>query len=491
MKILYSILIILGYQLTASAQQVHFIYLQSENGKPFYVKMQETVHSATSSGYLILSGLKDSTYDFLIGFPSTRMEARFSVPVSGKDRGFLVREWEQSLGLFDLQQLNMIRPRDEGKKNTSFTLRTDDFSTLLAKAANDSTLLYSYEPIKSDIAQVPNTPVVEAPKPVNDETAVNRDSQSGNSTATGSRENQPVDSQTAKTDLVVQDNKSGQLAGNQSSNSPVHSGTMVSDNPVKTRPDSVALASIREVMEQPYRREEQVNLPDQEAVMSNNTVSNKNSALVTQPPALVEQAADSLVVKRDNPAEEPSKQVAEVAEIKRSVVKKVSQSSTTEGFGLLYLDQMETGTDTIRLLIPNPRFMLRQADTLKSDEPVRFLDRDQLPPTDSKPVAPVKKAGPSCPNQASENDFLKLRKNMAGRSSEDDMVDEAKKYFRNKCFTTEQVKFLSALFLTPAGKYQFFDLAFNHTSDRERFASLRSEISDAYYLNRFKALVGE
>ena len=139
MKILYSILIILGYQLTASAQQVHFIYLQSENGKPFYLKMQETVHSATSSGYLILSGLRDSTYDFLIGFPSTRMEARFSIPVTSKDRGFLVREWEQSLSLFDLQQLNMIRPRDDGKKNISFTLRTDDFSTLLAKAANDST----------------------------------------------------------------------------------------------------------------------------------------------------------------------------------------------------------------------------------------------------------------------------------------------------------------------------------------------------------------
>ena len=173
------------------------------------------------------------------------------------------------------------------------------------------------------------------------------------------------------------------------------------------------------------------------------------------------------------------------------MVKKVSQSSTSEGFGLLYLDKMETGTDTIRLLIPNPRFMLRQADTSKSDEPVRFLERDELPASDTKSMGSEKNAGPSCPSRATENDFLKLRKNMAGRSSEDDMVDEARKYFRNKCFTTEQVKFLSALFLTPAGKYRFFDLAYNHTSDRERFASLRSEISDAYYLNRFKALVGE
>ena len=80
---------------------------------------------------------------------------------------------------------------------------------------------------------------------------------------------------------------------------------------------------------------------------------------------------------------------------------------------------------------------------------------------------------------------------MAAKTSDDGMVSEAKKLFKNKCFTTDQIKNLGSLFLTSAGKYQFFDAAYLHVTDRDQFASLQSEITDAYYLKRFKALVGE
>lgn len=80
---------------------------------------------------------------------------------------------------------------------------------------------------------------------------------------------------------------------------------------------------------------------------------------------------------------------------------------------------------------------------------------------------------------------------MVVRESDEAMVEEAKKYFKTRCFTTEQIKNLSALFLTSSGKYQFFDAAFQHVSDQEHFTSLQSEIKDDYYLRRFKALLGE
>ena len=80
---------------------------------------------------------------------------------------------------------------------------------------------------------------------------------------------------------------------------------------------------------------------------------------------------------------------------------------------------------------------------------------------------------------------------MAGKLTDELMVDEAKKLFKKQCFTTEQIRNLSALFLTSAGKYQFFDAAFTSVSDKNNFPSLESEIKDAYYLKRFKALVGE
>jgi hypothetical protein len=69
------------------------------------------------------------------------------------------------------------------------------------------------------------------------------------------------------------------------------------------------------------------------------------------------------------------------------------------------------------------------------------------------------------------------------------MIAQARKYFKNKCYRTEQIKYLSTLFLTDEGKYRFFDAAYLHVSDQDKFISLQSEIIDSYYLNRFKALI--
>lgn len=97
----------------------------------------------------------------------------------------------------------------------------------------------------------------------------------------------------------------------------------------------------------------------------------------------------------------------------------------------------------------------------------------------------------ACRQTASEKDFMKLRKNMAGEETDEAMIDEARKVFRNKCFTVEQMRYLSTLFLTSAAKYQFFDASYHHVTDKQNFASLQTELKDEYYLKRFKALVGE
>ena len=114
----------------------------------------------------------------------------------------------------------------------------------------------------------------------------------------------------------------------------------------------------------------------------------------------------------------------------------------------------------------------------------------ELPATENTPLKKEDNKG-ACNNAASEKDFLKLRKKMAAKENDDEMIIEAKKEFRNKCYSVEQIRYLSTLFLTSAAKYQFFDAAFQHVSDRHNFASLQSEIRDDYYLRRFKALIGE
>src|SRR5215213_240789 len=117
MRIVYCFLFSICFTTAASAQKVYFIYLETENNSPFYVKMDDKLLSA-GSGYLIFSNLADSTYNFSIGYPSSGSESKFIVPVSGRDRGFLIKNFEQGPGLFDLQTLSVIRAQvDESRKN--------------------------------------------------------------------------------------------------------------------------------------------------------------------------------------------------------------------------------------------------------------------------------------------------------------------------------------------------------------------------------------
>jgi hypothetical protein len=183
----------------------------------------------------------------------------------------------------------------------------------------------------------------------------------------------------------------------------------------------------------------------------------------------------------------------------RSSVTRVGGSTVSDGVEMVYVDQMTTGaTDTIRIILPQENKAL---DTPKTEvkEDKKFLDiiadsSSVQPPVKENiaPVPDVRVQAPmtnNCLALANDNDFLKLRRKMAEKTNDDGMLDEAKKYFKVKCFTTEQVRNLSTMFLSAAGKYHFFDAALLHVSDLSDFPALESEIRDDYYIGRFKAML--
>lgn len=94
-----------------------------------------------------------------------------------------------------------------------------------------------------------------------------------------------------------------------------------------------------------------------------------------------------------------------------------------------------------------------------------------------------------CKAYASEEDFLKLRKKMVAEDTEDGMIAAAQKFLKSKCYTVLQVKNLSVLFLKDQGKYKFFDLAYAFVSDSHNFHTLENQLSEPYFISRFKAMV--
>lgn len=187
----------------------------------------------------------------------------------------------------------------------------------------------------------------------------------------------------------------------------------------------------------------------------------------------------------------------EIKPYKPSVVSRRSESSTSEGFGLVFLDEAEGATDTIRILIPNQNLSV-QEDERNNEDSKKFLNITNTDTTkatitvdaaNERLRAAKKRRG--CNTTADEKDFLKLRKNMVAKKSDEAMISEAQKFFKRSCFSTAQIKSLSSLFLSASGKYHFFDAAYGHVSDQEQYAVLQSELNDDYYVNRFKALVAK
>ena len=394
--------------LTASSQKVYFVYIQTESEQPFFVRMNEKVVSSTSSGYIILSKLVDSTYNFSIGFPLNKWaEQNFSVTVSRQDHGYLLKNFDgKGWGLFDLQTLGvqMAMAGSENKTNAD-NKDVSAFTDILSKAADDPSL-----------KEKPVQPKVEEKKP-----------------------------KVVTPEVVKKEEPKV-------------------EPPVVTKPVEITI--------QPEEKKEE---PKAEIKEQPITKTEEIKPVATEP-------------------------------YKMSVVKKWSESSTTEGFGLVFIDEYENGQkDTVRIIIPNTKPIVNVVKEEPKEEK-RFLEIPDIPKKEEQPVVMEKKTeevkpviteSPAekmvvkndCGEVALESDFFKLRKKMAAEGKEEDMILEAKKYFKTKCFTTDQLKNLSTLFLTDEGKYNFFDMAYKYVADAEVFGSLQAELKDEYYSSRFKAML--
>ena len=357
------------------SQQNHFIYLQTENKQPFFVKVNNKVYSSTLSGYAILSKLTDGDYKLIIGFPKNVMpEQSFNCTIDKRDLGFLVKNFgEKGWGLYNLQSQDVTMAGDVLiKKNSTSKKKSDDpFSNMLANVVHDSTINQKDE-------------VAEEPKKVEAENS-----------------------------------------------------------------KSVA--------------------PEVLVVQTNSTMNKEAGA---------------------------------------SIITRTFKKKNKDGLEFIYVDQFENRQDTIHVFMPVEKPEKKKlVDTIKvtaikpelqplQKEQEVLPKQTQIDTTvettsikpESKKKEEVMMINSDCKFVASDDDFRKLRKKMAAENNEDDMLTVAKKTFKSKCFTTEQVKNLSPLFLKDGGKYAFFEIAYPFVSD-SGFDSLESQLTDPYYLNRFRAMV--
>ncbi len=437
MKKLVFLLLVVFISLQASTQRVYFLYLQSDNGKPFYTRIDEKVYSSSASGYLIISRLRDTTYKISIGFANGSVaENRYTISINKRDHGYLLKSFgDKGWGLFDLQNMSVTMPvvdRSTSQLRTE-SLESNHFTDMLARAADDTTLKYKPIMVK-----------VEEKKPV--ESIVKVD-----------KKEEPKTEAPGKV-------------------------------PIELKKETQIPATTTEEVKKDLPKENKIEPPkNSETIKVEEKIDKKEPVAIVIEPKKVEEKKN--LAETNNTKRGVDMQPEE--EYKRSRIIRRSESSTTEGFGLVFVDILPGGnTDTIRLIIPNQNkgFGIKEPEIVSKREEKRFIEMSPVDSTQRRPD--VKKTGNSnCRETASESDFFKLRKKMASASSDASMLTEAKRTFRVRCFTTQQIKNLSTLFLRDEGKYKFFDGAYSYITDVENFAALQSELKEEYFIDRFKALM--
>ncbi len=349
-----------------SAQEKHFVYIQSDNKQLFYLEANGRRFSSTANGYAIIPKLEKGVYNLMIGFADTAVpEQNFRFEIDRNDLGFNLKNFgEKGWGLFNLQTLNVQMAGAPIQGN------------VVVKAAP--------ELVKKDLEQISfekkrETVVVEkvVPIPPNPDTAT-----------------------------VVSVGKKVDTAAAENSNPPAVSQTVPAPN--------------------------------------------------TQAPVATAAKADSQGTSK--------------------AINKVAEQADSDGLHLSFADKSSKTPDTIYVVIPASSSKANGGDTVKVPASEITLKK-----SGSEPVF-------SC-TPASEEDFRKLRKKMASVATDEKMIGIATKFYRERCFTTAQIRLLSTLFLSDEGRYRFFDSSYPYAADPSNYNMLEKEFIDNYYLNRFKAML--
>lgn len=409
--------------LSAKAQQQQFVYVQTESGQPFYVKLNSKLISSSPAGYIILPGMNDGDYHLVIGFPKNEFpEESFDLSVDKKNEGYLLKNLgEKGWALLNIQSMALLQGNSSKPVVTETVapkVQNDAFSNMLASVVKDSSILQKNEPV------VETPPAIKAPETSPDIVAA-------------APEIKRILSQKDKegTQMIYLDKK-----------------------------DTVRVFIPSGKSESTMTENTTANKMNTAETITSNAPANVDTAHLTITPTVVTPEPDTVTLVNDT----------------IRIYKEPAAASIVEANKDSIATKMKEVNPLITIIEPTPSVVIEEKpSTIKKSNEIVVLPK----------AVTSSSVNSDCKAFANDVDFLKLRKKMAAETGNDEMVQAAKKIFRTKCFSTEQIKNLSYLFLTNEGKYMFFDAAYPFTSDSDHYASLVAQLTDDYYIKRFNAMI--
>ena len=474
---------ILFFSYSSTAQINHFIYLQTENKQAFYVKFNKKIISSSASGYMIIPKLQPGNYELIIGFPKSEWaEQYFTGSVKNEDVGFLVKNFgEKGWGLFNLQSLQVEMA---GEKNAEATIvkvdKTDEFSNLLSNVVNDPTILKKELEKKAE-TKADTSASHFTKEPTSEQATIQKAASVTNIVVTGKAINDQ--------NIVEEKIKKIQEKNNEAGVSIVYvdkGNDQVDTVSIYIPKDSINLAA--DVPKELQQTDEKLPVAeftkdDQSLALIAETPYTKRKSLEKKATNHIDNNADSVDIAHNKPSK--NELIDSGATINQSKEKQATAPPS------------QTSNQNDGKFLPFEFSPANANQSQKADELVigkrlnteiakKDIATDSVSGSQKLSVLMINS---DCIANASNEDFLKLRKKMASAKTDDIMLDIGKKGFKTKCFSSDQVKNLGVLFLKESGRYAFFDMAYQFVWDTHNYSSLEDQLSEPYYKSRFKAMI--
>jgi hypothetical protein len=440
-RIAFTVCITVVTAMPVLAQQDWFIFVQADNNQPFYAKLGEKIYSSSSIGYLVLPGLKDSTYNLAIGFPKNRFrEQTYSVSINKKDQGFqLKRNSDQVWVLYNWQNSQSLEPVQDSQNTNSLygdQKKTDGFATLMSAVVNDTSVLYmsvvkTEEPVKEEKKEVKaDTPDVKKASVVK---VIKKPVVKPKAKPPVTRTKPPVVAKTKQPVVVI--------------------------DTVKTMAKTDTAVLYEEVVKTPPAP-----LVFKPAITKLTELSGKNEKWLVYIDATYEKA-DTISIH---------------IPIGEELVKPDTSAVTADKSKTVADSPFVIKKDTVAIEVPKQE--VKKPGTI-----------EKIPDAEIKQAPPEKKVvmmvNSDCQNFAKESDIDKLRIKMLAESDIKNKIAAAQKLFKTACLTAKQIRALSELFTTDETRYKFFEAAYPFVADTDNFKLLVELLTEESYVSKFKTLV--
>ncbi len=384
MKKLLQFIAFIFFSLAIKAQQNYFVYLQTDNKQPFYVKVNGKVLSSSASGYVVIPKLTTGSYPLVVGFAKDKWpQQNFNLEIGTTDAGYLLKNFaEKGWGLYNIQTMEVAMNGEKTVVTPKNIDEDDAFVKTLSGATNAK--------IETVSKKIPEKVIVKEP---------------------------------------------------------------VIENPqTKAITENINSSKIEKIS----------NKKNSDGRSIVYLVKNSSNIIDTVD-VLLNYAEEMKMIKQDNEAilnENPVKEEAS----KETIITTKNENAVKEK-KFLDINMANEAEKTV-----SEKKAIAEAPFVLKDKPVVSINSD-------------------CKEEATTDDVVKTRKKMAQANNEEEMVQIAKKIFRQKCYSVEQIKNLSILLESDKGKYSFFDAVYPRVSDSQNYASLQNQLKDTYYINRFKAML--